>query len=90
MRDRQPAALRASRIGFVFQQFFLAEHQSVLGNVADGLLYAGIPRGGRRRMALQALDRVGLAAWPPPLSSAPWPGCCPPSAPYACHRHRHS
>jgi putative ABC transport system ATP-binding protein len=36
MTDRQLAALRASRIGFVFQQFFLAEHQSVLGNVADG------------------------------------------------------
>jgi putative ABC transport system ATP-binding protein len=61
MRDRELAALRASRIGFVFQQFFLAEHQTVLGNVADGLLYAGIRRGGRRRLALQALDRVGLA-----------------------------
>ena len=61
MPDRELAALRASRIGFVFQQFFLAEHQSVLGNVADGLLYAGIRRGERRRMALQALNRVGLA-----------------------------
>jgi putative ABC transport system ATP-binding protein len=61
MRDRELAALRAARIGFVFQQFFLAEHQTVLGNVADGLLYAGIRRGGRRRLALQALDRVGLA-----------------------------
>ncbi len=45
MTDRELAALRASRIGFVFQQFFLAEHQSVLGNVADGLLYAGVRRG---------------------------------------------
>jgi putative ABC transport system ATP-binding protein len=61
MRDRELAALRASRIGFVFQQFFLAEHQSVLGNVSDGLLYAGIRRATRRRLALQALDRVGLA-----------------------------
>jgi putative ABC transport system ATP-binding protein len=61
MTDRELAGLRARRIGFVFQQFFLAEHQSVLGNVADGLLYAGIRRGERRRLALLALDRVGLA-----------------------------
>ena len=40
--DRQLAGLRASSIGFVFQQFFLAEHQTVLDNVADGLLYAGV------------------------------------------------
>ena len=38
MTDREVSALRASRIGFVFQQFFLAEHQRVLDNVADGLL----------------------------------------------------
>ena len=61
MADRELAGLRAIRIGFVFQQFFLAEHQTVAGNVADGLLYAGLRRGVRRRLALQALDRVGLA-----------------------------
>jgi putative ABC transport system ATP-binding protein len=61
MSDRELAALRALRIGFVFQQFFLAEHQTVLGNVADGLLYAGVRREQRRRLALRALDLVGLA-----------------------------
>jgi putative ABC transport system ATP-binding protein len=70
--DRQLAALRASRIGFVFQQFFLAEHQTVLGNVADGLLYAGTGREQRRRLAVTALARVGLghkaAARPTQLS----------------------
>ena len=60
LRDRQLAALRATRIGFVFQQFFLAEHATVADNVADGLLYAGTPAGERRRQAMQALRRVGL------------------------------
>jgi putative ABC transport system ATP-binding protein len=72
MTDRELSALRASRIGFVFQQFFLAEHQSVLGNVADGLLYAGVRRSERRRLAADALERVGLghraAARPTQLS----------------------
>jgi putative ABC transport system ATP-binding protein len=60
LSDRQLAALRATRIGFVFQQFFLAEHQCVLDNVADGLLYAGIGISDRWRAAEVALSQVGL------------------------------
>jgi putative ABC transport system ATP-binding protein len=60
LSDREVAALRATRIGFVFQQFFLAEHQSALDNVADGLLYAGIAQAERRAGALDALRLVGL------------------------------
>jgi putative ABC transport system ATP-binding protein len=59
--DPQLAALRATRIGFVFQQFFLAEHSILLENVADGLLYAGVPAGERRERAADALGAVGLA-----------------------------
>ena len=64
MADEDVAHLRATRIGFVFQQFFLAEHSSALDNVADGLLYAGIPLKQRREGALDALGLVGLAERP--------------------------
>ena len=72
LSDRELATLRATRIGFVFQQFFLAEHATAIDNVADGLLYAGVRTGTRRRHAAQALHQVGLgrrgAARPTQLS----------------------
>ena len=64
MADDDVAYLRATRIGFIFQQFFLAEHSTVLDNVADGLLYAAIPRDQRGEQALTALELVGLAERP--------------------------
>jgi putative ABC transport system ATP-binding protein len=59
--DRDLAALRARRIGFVFQQFHLLEADSALENVANGLLYTATPARERRRAAAAALTRVGLA-----------------------------
>jgi putative ABC transport system ATP-binding protein len=64
LSDRQLSALRASRVGFVFQQFFLAEHATVLDNVADCLLYTGAGAGERRDRAREALRLVGLGARP--------------------------
>lgn len=59
--DRQLSALRARRIGFVFQQFFLSPGVSALDNVADGLLYTGRSPAERRRSAQVTLEQVGLA-----------------------------
>ena len=61
LSDRNLSRLRAREIGFVFQQFFLAEHATVRENVADGLLYAGVPAAERYRRADEALERVGLS-----------------------------
>ena len=58
--DAELSRVRARRLGFVFQQFYLLDHLDAVQNVALGLLYRGARAGDRRTAAIAALERVGL------------------------------
>ena len=60
MSETQLARARNREIGFVFQSFNLLSRASALKNVMQPLVYRGIPRAERKRLAAEALDRVGL------------------------------
>ena len=60
LSDGDLSAIRAHRLGFVFQEFFLIDGVTSTENVAQGLLYRGLPRDERKRRASRALEAVGL------------------------------
>ena len=61
LKDKELSKVRLNSIGFVFQNFQLMPRESALDNVCLPLIYAGIKKKERREMAMNALERVGLA-----------------------------
>lgn len=61
MSDRELSRIRNRQVGFIFQQYNLVQSLNVLENVELPLIYQGIGTDRRRDMAMEALERVGLA-----------------------------
>jgi putative ABC transport system ATP-binding protein len=61
MEDNMLAEIRNKEIGFIFQTFNLLPRYTALENVTLPLIYAGIPRVEREKMAIETMDQVGLA-----------------------------
>ncbi len=61
LTDKELSRIRNRQIGFIFQQYNLIQSLSVLENVELPLIYQGMSPGDRREMAMEALERVGLA-----------------------------
>jgi len=92
LSDNALSAIRNEQIGFIFQSFNLIKNLTALENVELPLIYRGLPAGKRRLLALEALERVGLASRmdhrPNQMSGgqqqrvagAPAPGSRPPGA----------
>lgn len=60
LKDKELSEIRLRSIGFVFQNFNLLQNQSALENVALPLLYSGVPKSRRLKIAETALQKVGL------------------------------
>ena len=60
LNDEELSAIRNQEIGFVFQTFYLLDRTDAVGNVELPLIYADMAPGQRRRLALEALEKVGL------------------------------
>lgn len=60
LNQNQLAQIRNQKIGFVFQTFNLLPRVSALSNVELPLIYSGVPRSRRQKLARQKLDIVGL------------------------------
>lgn len=60
LNDNRLAEIRNKKIGFIFQTFNLLPRSNALQNVELPLIYAGLRRSERRKIAMEGLERVGL------------------------------